>query len=310
MSVSEAEQLANIAMQVLDQKAVCQQDPDQDETDEAPEDTAEYDSILISSAGDLVASLANALGPDFSQAFPTFFALIAKYYVSIIDTIHFQKHMLTCSAVQKKNRSLSDRSSAIGCLAEIIAGMKSAVTPHTEALLDLFYRALSDPESEVQTNAAFAAGLLVEHSEMDLSPQYLHLLAALRPLFAVTPDSPSGRFNARDNAVGAVARLIARNTAAVPLDQVLPVFFDALPLKHDFLENRPVFKAIFHLFATQPQVLSPYLDKLLQVFAYVLDPSGPDQVGDEVRAELIRLIALINSEQPAKVQAAGLTAFL
>ena len=56
------ESIANIAVQVLDGKAMCQQDPDQDEDEEAPEDTAEYDSILVSAAGDLVAALANALG--------------------------------------------------------------------------------------------------------------------------------------------------------------------------------------------------------------------------------------------------------
>ncbi|KAI0782615.1 ARM repeat-containing protein [Abortiporus biennis] len=284
------EAFANIAMQVLDQKAVCQQDPDQDEEEEAPEDNAEYDSILISSAGDLVAALANALGPDFASAFPTFFSLISKYY--------------------KKSRSLSDRSSAIGCLSEIIAGMKNAVTPHTEALLELFYRALSDPEAEVQTNAAFASGLLVEHSDMDLSAQYLHLLTALRPMFTVEADAPAARFNARDNAVGAVARLIVKNTAAVPLDSVLPIFFDALPLKNDYLENRPVFRAIFHLFNTNAQVLQPYMDRILSVFAFVLDPSGPEMVGDEIRAELIRLIALLNQADPAKIQAAGLSIFV
>lgn len=69
-------------MQILEQKAFCQQDPDQDEDEEAPEDQAEYDSVLISSAGDLVAALANALGPDFNQAFSTFYPLISKYYVS------------------------------------------------------------------------------------------------------------------------------------------------------------------------------------------------------------------------------------
>ena len=78
---NRVESFANIAVQVLEQKAICQQDPDQDEAEDAPEDSAEYDSILISSAGDLVASLANALGPDFAQAFNTFFNLISKYYV-------------------------------------------------------------------------------------------------------------------------------------------------------------------------------------------------------------------------------------
>lgn len=77
------EAICSIAMQVLEQKALCQQDPDQDETEEAPEDQAEYDSVLISSAGDLVSALANVLGADFQQAFGTFYPLIAKYYVSI-----------------------------------------------------------------------------------------------------------------------------------------------------------------------------------------------------------------------------------
>lgn len=79
---SELEEICTIAIQILEQKAFCQQDPDQDEEEEAPEAQAEYDSVLISSAGDLVASLANALGPDFAPAFNRFFPLIAKYYVS------------------------------------------------------------------------------------------------------------------------------------------------------------------------------------------------------------------------------------
>ncbi|KAG9309494.1 ARM repeat-containing protein [Chiua virens] len=271
---NNVEQICNIAIQVLSQKALCQQDPDQDENEEAPEDQAEYDSVLISSAGDLVAALANAMGTDFAQAFPTFFPLIAKYY--------------------GENRSLSDKSSAIGCLAEIIAGMKKSVTPHTEPLLELFYRALSDSEAEVQSNACFAVGLLVEHSTVDLAPQYLPLLAALRPLFDVPADAPRSRLNAKDNATGAF----------------FPVFVAALPLKEDYVENRPVFRALFHLFRTVPQTLGPHLDALLPVFSHVLDPNGPDQIGDEGRAELIQLIGFLNTQEPAKIHAAGLSAYL
>jgi len=116
--------------------------------------------------------------------------------------------------------------------------------------------------------------------------------------------------NAHDNATGAVARFIVRNASAVPLDQVLPILIGALPLKNDYLENRPVFRAIFHLFGTNPQSLHPYIDRLLPVFAHVLDPSGPDQVGDQTRAELIQFIGALNAEDPGKVQAAGLAPFV
>ena len=74
-------------MQILEQKALCQQDPDQDETDEPLEDQAEYDSVLISSAGDLVAALANVLGKNFQQAFRTFFPLVSKFYVRFRPSI-------------------------------------------------------------------------------------------------------------------------------------------------------------------------------------------------------------------------------
>lgn len=69
-------------MQILEQKALCQQDPDVEEDEEPLEDQAEYDSVLISSAGDLVAALASVLGPDFVNAFQAFLPLIAKYFVS------------------------------------------------------------------------------------------------------------------------------------------------------------------------------------------------------------------------------------
>jgi importin-4 len=212
---------------------------------------------------------------------------------------------------QKKSRSLSDRSSAIGCLAEIIAGMKSAITPWTEPLMELFYRALSDPEPEVQSNAAFASGMLVENSEKDLSPQYAALLRVLHPLFLLPDDAPAPRLNARDNACGAVARLIVKNTSAIPLESVLPVFVGALPLKNDQLENKPVFRAIFHLFRTNAQILGPYTEKLLAVFAYVLNPATTDeQISDDTRRELFNLVRLLNTEVPGQVQAAGLGVYL
>ena len=188
--------------------------------------------------------------------------------------------------------------------------MKSEITPTTEPLLELFCQALSDEESDVQSNAAFGIGLLVEHTQKDLSPQYLHFLSALRPLFEVPPNSPASKWRAHDDAVGAVSRLIIRNSAAVPLDQALPVLINALPLSHDLLENQPAFKAIFHLFGTNPQALHPYSEKLLEVIQATLEPSVPDQINDETRAGLVELIEELNKEAPETVQAAGLGPFV
>ena len=132
----ELDTVCNIAIQILEQKVPCQQEPDQDEEDEPLEDQAEYDSVLISNAGDFVSALANALGSDFSQAFRAFFPLISKFCVRVRNFF-----LGTCceligpSFLQKKSRSLSDRSSTVGCLAEIISGIKSADPAPPRALL-------------------------------------------------------------------------------------------------------------------------------------------------------------------------------
>lgn len=77
----------------------------------------------------------------------------------------------------------------------------------------------------------------------------------------------------------------------------------------DFLENRPLFKAIFYIFQNAPQVLTPYLDQLLPVFFKVLDPNEADQIGDEVRAQLIALVRVLNTQFPDKIAASELQVF-
>jgi hypothetical protein len=187
--------------------------------------------------------------------------------------------------------------------------MKGAITPHTDNILNILDRALKDEEYDVISNAAFAIGLLIEHSTIDLSRHLGLILQALHPLFILPPNPTNARQNAKDNASGAVGRIIIRYASFIPLDQVLPVFLGALPLK-DCLENRPVFRALFQLFETNGPLLYPYLDQLLPVFARVLDPTEKDQLGDEIRPQLIRLVELINQEAPDKVQAAGLRLYL
>ena len=93
-----------------------------------------------------------------------------------------------------------------------------------QPILQLLFVAVGDADIQVQSNCAFALGMLVENSDTDLSSQYLHLLTALRPLFDVPEGALLVNLNARDNAIGAVARMIIKNTEAVPLDQVCLTF--------------------------------------------------------------------------------------
>lgn len=58
---------------------------------------------------------------------------------------------------------------ATGCLGECVGGIKSAVTPYTEKLLNLFIKAASDEDEAVRSNAAFALGVLAANTTADIS---------------------------------------------------------------------------------------------------------------------------------------------
>ncbi|KAF9109703.1 hypothetical protein BGX27_007294 [Mortierella sp. AM989] len=270
-----AENIGAIAEQlkfIFEKKAYCQQELADDEGLLDEDEQAEFDALLISAASDLVGALADVLGASFVPYAQVFIPQIAKYY--------------------KKSKPSSERSMSIGSLGEIANGMGSGITEFTEQLFPLFVKALGDEEDEVRSNGAFAIGALCQNTTVDVSRQYPSLLTALYPLF----QGQSLR-DVTDNACGAVARMIMKHPDAVPLDQVLPVFVQALPLKRDFEENEPVYTLLFSLIRAQNVWVGNNLPKLLSVFAEVL--SKEDELKPHTRQEMIEVIKGLNQQFPA-----------
>jgi hypothetical protein len=109
--------------------------------------------------------------------------------------------------------------------------------------------------------------------------------------------------------------MMLKNQAAVPLDQVLPLFLGSLPLRRDYAESEMVFNAILTLLQQQnPTVLSS-LDHVLAIFASALKstegevyyPSGDSQITVENKNRLVQLVKALPAD---KVQQAGLAPYL
>lgn len=75
---------------------------------------------------------------------------------------------------------------------------------------------------------------------------------------------------ALDNICGAIARLILTNCQLVPLDQVLPVFLQHLPLREDFDENATVFKCFKLLYIQARDQIAPSMEQILAIAIHVL----------------------------------------
>lgn len=94
---------------------------------------------------------------------------------------------------------------------------------------------------------------------------YAQVLQALSQIVAVEKEE-----GVLDNICGALARLIASNSALVPLDHVLPVFIQKIPLRKDFHENNAVFKSFHVLLAQGNEAFLKTLDRVIMVGLHVI----------------------------------------
>lgn len=234
---------------VLNSKVACQfNEPLVGGDDE--QDESEYDEALIETAGDVLPKLGDALVPN---EFALYFGRVWTLFATKIQK-------------SRGNEELeSQRAFAFGALSECFRPLQSNTGTWFESLLPLFLEGITDTCEQVRQNAVFGLGELVIFSDEKAYPQFPVILQALSA--AVSQEKHPGTL---DNICGALARLIMTNYSLIPLDQVLPVFVQHLPLREDHEENGAVFKCFQILFTQGSEALVPVLDRVIMVGLHVL----------------------------------------
>lgn len=216
-------QISETLLAIITKNHPCQKDlGDEGLGEEIPEETSEYDWLVIETACDILVSLSAALGQDFAQLWKAFEKPVLKY---------------------ASGQEAVERNTAVGTIADCIGNMDAAVTPFTPGLMKIIVHRLSDEDADTKANAAYGAGLLCEKSGSDVAlKNYNIILSKLEPML-------HNQQNARvlDNAAGCVARMISKHPDRVPLDDVLPKLIELLPLREDYEENAPVYAMIVKL---------------------------------------------------------------
>ncbi|XP_077982824.1 importin-4-like [Glandiceps talaboti] len=259
---------------VLQRKTMCQgEDEDDDDIDD--EQQAEYDAMLIECAGDLIPSLATAIGGQNC----------APYFAGFLPLL---------LPKTKRSSPVSDKSFAIGILSETIKNMGPAIIPFIQHLYPVLVSGSRDEDDEVRNNAIYGMGTLAESSGEALFPKYHEMLNILFSL--VSKEQKSGVV---DNICGAVCRLIMTNVNGIPMEQVLPILMQCLPLKQDFEENVTVFSCIVSLFNNRHPLIIQQIPVLLGVFAQVL---GTEQIKSETQILLVGMVKEIHQQSPENFQ--------
>lgn len=214
------------------------------------QEESEYDEALVDLAGDVLPKFGSALNP---QEFALYFGRVVNLLTKKIEKA-------------RGNDELdSQRSSAFGTLSECFKPLQAYSATWFDALLPLFIEGVQDECSQVRQNAVFGLGELVLYSEDKAFPQFPVILQTLSG--AVSREDHAGTL---DNICGALARLIRSNYTLIPLEQVLPVFVEKLPLRDDFEENISVFQGFHTLFTQGSEALLPVLERVMMVGLHVL----------------------------------------
>ncbi|OWF34795.1 Importin-4 [Mizuhopecten yessoensis] len=259
--------------EVFTHKLACQ-DQDEDEDDEDEE--AEFDGMLIESAGDVLPLMAKLIGgPEFLPFFSSFLQDLVKRL--------------------KETSAVSEKSFAVGTLAEIVQACGTSIVPFTDTLYPLFMKMVKDEDDEVRSNSVFAVGVLLATSGETLFSRYPEVLKCLF-------DAMSKAENPRllDNICAATCRMIMANKAGVPMSQVVPVVMQCLPLKEDFEENETVYKCLYELYSSCNEEILKQTPKLLEVVSQVL---GSEGLKDETQSMLIQMVKMIQKQFPEDFKA-------
>ncbi|XP_076649136.1 importin-4 [Halictus rubicundus] len=251
------EAIMNCILDVMLGQTQCQdqEDLEDDETE------AEQDKLLFECAGDVLVNLGELMPPE---EFSLFFQRVLP------------------KLLERLNKSEAEKSFVVGTIAQCFSRLKH--TASVNQFLPMLLRLADDPGDEVRNNAIYGIGELVLHAKEAVFPHYTDILSVLSN--ALGKETHAG---ARDNTVGAIARLIITNYWSLPLDQVFPVFVKQLPLKEDFEENKAVFGSILTLYQAGHSILKPHMQTLLKLAVNVLyEESATDEEAMNLVLEFIK----------------------
>lgn len=278
-------QVVESTLVLLREESACQQIASDDENED---DDTEHDEVLMDAVSDILPAFAKAMGPHFAPLFEKMFQPLMKF--------------------AKASRPPQDRTMVVACLAEIAQHMGAPIAAYIDAVTPLALKELKSPVATNRRNAAFCVGELCKNGGDSVMKYYDDIQRLLFPLFAQSePDDA-----VRDNAAGAVARMILVHPESVRLNEALPIFLNVLPLKEDREESVAVYSCVLNLVLSSSHQILSFVPNLVNIFAQVaLSPDETPEVKCIISRALSHLISIygqqmqpiLNSLSPAHANA-------
>ncbi|CAN6289965.1 unnamed protein product [Urochloa humidicola] len=261
--------LAEATLVLLRQESSCQQV----ESDGEDDGDIDHDEVLMDAVSDLLPAFAKVMGSYFDPIFAKLFDPLMKF--------------------AKSPHPPQDKTMVVATLAEVAQEMGAPISAYVDKIMPLVLKELASSDATNRRNAAFCVGEICKNGGAAALKYYGDILRSLHNLFSNSESDDA----VRDNAAGAIARMIMVQPQSIPLNQVLPVFIKALPLKEDHEESMPVYSCICSLLlSSHPQIL-PLVPDVIHVFAQVVvSPDESDEVKTNIGKAVSHLISVYGQQ--------------
>jgi len=222
------ESLMEYCEAALDEKLICQEKDEAEESGEAIED---IHKTVIDSVFGLFCGISKAMGPQFA---PKFMQLFPKY-------VKF------C----KSNKHVNTRSMGIGCFGDILkylSGDDKTLLPY---LAQVFKEAHSmvtltgESNKQLRQNSIYCMGIIFQVGGVDVIQLHETFIKDCLPLMSLPKDKGFGFV--RDNAVSAMCKMVTAcgsQLSADVLKNCAERILASLPIEHDKLESEFVFTSL------------------------------------------------------------------
>lgn len=259
---------------ILKEKAASQTAQNKDEEEE--DEDKDHDNLVMDATCDLISGMAKVIGAGFVQYFEKFKKPLLKY--------------------TKPSRSYSDRAMVIGCYAEVMKEIGTDAAKYADSIFPVVQVGLGDSMEAVRRNSAYCVGVLAEILPPDaLAPHVPELLQWLHPLCVRTSDVVMTDMGGADvdNALASVARMMKSCLSSIPVQHVLPVLLNAMPLRSDYNEAIFIYEVLTHLVQENEPTALSMMPQLLTVFAQAI--SEESKYTDEVKILVVSCLNFMST---------------
>ena len=278
------ERIFNMIKTLLEFKATCQIKNDEEDLEE---DEIDHDAEILDHISDVLMITAEKLENDFHPILSGLMDLLKKY-LSV-------------------KRSLGDRSTVFGCLADTLKYCKITAKFYLEFLLkiisDNIKENMKNKDDDLFRNMAFLIGVLFE-SNPDAAKDYFN--ACMNQLQTVYENSQR---MGKDNVIASLCRIsIAMNlnfsdeNNSEIFKKIIDTVFTNCPLISDYHENVTVFKFIEYIYDKfDLEYYNKYSMKMFEVIKYLLINELKCGITSEILINIKTLLEKINTNQTIKV---------